>query len=48
MIADQKGLEELRDYQKRSGGGNLLEAGIRRAEEGQTSLDEVIRVALFE
>ena len=48
LINREAGLEALRDQIKLSGSATLLDAGIQKAEEGQTSLDEVARVALFE
>lgn len=48
LISAQADLEKLRDCVRRDGGATLLDAGLRCAEEGRTSLDEVLRVALFE
>ncbi len=48
LINEQASLEKLRDCVRNGSGSTLLEAGLRCAEEGRTSLDEVTRVALFE
>jgi type IV pilus assembly protein PilB len=48
MIARNPDLESIRKWHRRQGGVSLLEAGIRIAEEGLTSLEEVARVALFD
>ncbi len=48
LISSQADLEELRDCMRRDGGATLLDAGLKSAEEGRTSLDEILRVALFE
>lgn len=47
-IGDGATLEALKSKIRESGGQLLLDEGIRLAEEGKTSLDEVMRVALFE
>ena len=41
-------LEEIRKWREASGGTSLLKEGIVLAERGVTSLDEVVRVALFD
>ena len=41
-------VDELRNWRRERSGSTLLEEGIRLAERGVTSLDEVMRVALFE
>ncbi len=46
LIACQANLETLRDACARMGGTTLLQEGIRLAEAGKTSLEEVVRVAL--
>ncbi len=48
MITEQASLEKLRECVANSAGSTLLQSGLRCAEEGLTSLDEVMRVALFE
>ncbi len=48
LIAKEAGLEALRDCYRRSGGTSLLEEGVRLAEQGRTSLEEIVRVALFD
>lgn len=48
LISAEADLEKLRDCMHTNGGTTLLEAGIKAAEDGRTSLDEVLRVALFE
>ena len=48
LIADNPRVDVIRDWHAAQGGTSLLAEGIRRAEEGVTSLDEVIRVAQFE
>jgi type II secretory ATPase GspE/PulE/Tfp pilus assembly ATPase PilB-like protein len=48
MVARNPDLESIRKWHRRQGGISLLEAGIRIAEEGLTSLEEVARVALFD
>jgi type IV pilus assembly protein PilB len=45
VIAQGGDLESIRDIHLRQGGSLLVEEGVRLAEEGKTSLDEVIRVA---
>jgi type IV pilus assembly protein PilB len=47
-IGEGATLEALKSKIRESGGQLLLDEGIRFAEEGKTSLDEVMRVALFE
>lgn len=47
-IAAGATVDEIRDCYRRGGGSTLLEQGIRLAEQEQTSLEEVIRVAYFE
>ena len=48
LIGFEGGLEALRERQRAAGGTTLLEEGIRLAEEGRTSLEEIARVALFD
>ena len=45
IIAQQNELEPLRVCHAAQGGTSLLQEGIRLAEEGKTSLEEVVRVA---
>lgn len=40
--------DAIRDWNLANGGTTLLEEGLRRAEEGVTSLDEVLPVARFD
>jgi type IV pilus assembly protein PilB len=47
-ITKEPDLDRLRECHLRQGGSVLLEEGIRLAEEGRTSLDEVIRVSFVE
>lgn len=48
LIGAEASLEELRSFVLAGGGGSLLSEGISLAEQGKTSLDEVIRVAFFD
>ena len=48
LISRDPDLEKLRQLHQKSGGSTLQEEGIRMAEDGQTSLDEVARVSFFE
>ncbi|MCA9025081.1 MAG: Flp pilus assembly complex ATPase component TadA [Planctomycetaceae bacterium] len=48
LIASEADLETLRECYQRLGGRSLLEEGILLAEEGKTSLEEVVRVAMFD
>ncbi len=48
IIGNNSGLREIQDCHRRQGGTTLLQEGLRRAEEGKTSLDEVLEVALFD
>ena len=48
MIGRKFDVDALRQCHQEGGGRSLLEEGIRLAEEQQTSLDEVMRVAYFE
>ncbi len=48
LIARQASTDEIRDCYRRGGGQTLLEQGVRLAEKGMTSLEEVMRVAYFE
>lgn len=47
-IAHHPELERIRELHSQSGGTTLQEEGLRVAEEGLTSLDEVMRVSFFE
>ena len=48
LIAENPRVDKLRDWHIEHGGTTLLAEGVRRAEEGITSLDEVVRVARFD
>lgn len=48
LISKGSSLQELQAGHLAQGGTTLLQAGVQRAEEGLTSLDEVIRVAFFD
>lgn len=48
LISENPRVDVLRDWLTDHDGTTLLAEGIRRAEEGVTSLDEVIRVARFD
>lgn len=48
IIGRSSSLRELQQCHRQQGGTTLLEEGLKRAEEGKTSLDEVLEVALFE
>ncbi len=48
LISRDPDLEKLRALNQQTGGASLLEEGLRLAEEGRTSLDEVMRVALVD
>jgi type II secretory ATPase GspE/PulE/Tfp pilus assembly ATPase PilB-like protein len=48
LICTGSNLDALRSRHQHAGGTTLLAEGIRVAEEGKTSLEEVARVALFE
>ena len=48
LISNNASLEELRECMQKQGGTNLLQEGIALAEEGHTSLEEVVRVAYFD
>ncbi len=48
LINREAGLEEIRRCHAEHGGTFLLQEGIRLAEKGMTSLEEVARVALFD
>jgi type IV pilus assembly protein PilB len=48
IIARDSDLDVIRESHRRQGGTMLLEEGIRLAETGQTSLDEVIGEAFFD
>jgi len=45
IITADANLEKLREWRRSEGYGTLLQQGIHLAEEGKTSLKEVIRVA---
>jgi type IV pilus assembly protein PilB len=45
LISSNASVDELRAYHRRQGGGSLMDEGIHLAEEGRTSLDEIIEVA---
>jgi type IV pilus assembly protein PilB len=48
IICHDATLNRIREWQQSHGVRTLLQEGIRLAEDGQTSLDEVMRVAFFE
>jgi len=48
LIMKEAGLVEIRQYRRSQGARTLFDEAIRLAEEGQTSLDEAMRVAFFE
>jgi len=48
IIGHSPDVELLREEQRRMKATTLLEEGLHRAEEGKTSLEEVMRVALFD
>jgi len=48
LIGEGANLAEIRAWRKHKGFRNLFDEGIRLAEEGQTSLDEAMRVAFIE
>ncbi len=48
LISRDPDLEKLRVLNRQAGGASLLEEGLRLAEEGRTSLDEIMRVALVD
>ncbi|MEW4526295.1 MAG: GspE/PulE family protein [Maioricimonas sp. JB045] len=48
LIGQTHDLAVIQKCHREQGGTTLMQEGIRRAEEGRTSLDEVIRVALFD
>jgi type IV pilus assembly protein PilB len=48
MIANGCSIGQVREWSKRNGGTTLLKEGLVMAERGMTTLDEVIRVALFD
>ena len=48
LINQDPNVERLRELHRSSGGTNLMEEGIRMAEDGQTSLEEAARVAFTE
>lgn len=48
MILQIPSVDAIEDWHARKGGTNLLKEGLRLAEKGITSLDEVMRVTTFE
>jgi type IV pilus assembly protein PilB len=48
MIINGTPVDQIRDWHRKRGGKNLLEQGLQVAEEGTTSLEEVMRVAMFD
>jgi type IV pilus assembly protein PilB len=48
LIVTNSDAQSIRNWHIKQGGSTLLEEGIRLAEKGRTSLDEVVRVAYFE
>lgn len=48
LISNDASLEKLRECMQSQGGTTLLQEGIALAEDGHTSLEEVVRVAYFD
>ena len=48
VISTTPNLDTIRDCHRRQGGTTLLQEGLLRAESGETSIEEVMRVAYFE
>jgi type II secretory ATPase GspE/PulE/Tfp pilus assembly ATPase PilB-like protein len=48
LISQEASVELLRNHRRLTGAETLLQAGIRLAESGKTSLDEVIETAFFD
>ena len=48
LITNDASVDTLRTCHRNQGGDTLLSAGIRLAESGRTSLDEIIGTAFFE
>lgn len=48
MITRNPPVDVIRDWARKQGDPTLLESGLRMAENGITSLDEIMRVALFD
>ena len=48
LIVGTPNIESIRKWHRAQGGTTLLDEGIRLAEEGVTSIDEVMRVACFD
>ena len=48
LVSHDPDLEKLRRLHREHGGSTLLEEGLRMAEAGQTSLEEIARIAFFE
>lgn len=48
LISHDPDLEKLRQLHRELGGSTLLDEGLRMAEAGQTSLEEIARIAFFE
>jgi len=48
LISSNASVDALRSYHRQQGCGSLLDEGIRLAESGKTSLDEIIEVAYSE
>jgi len=48
IIGSSPRVDAIRDWHRRNGGTTLLERGLQLAEDGVTSLEEVMRVAFFE
>lgn len=48
LIMQAPNVDVIRNWHAKQGGKTLFDEGIRLAEKGQTSLDEVMRVAFFE
>ena len=48
LIGENAPLDALRSAMTEEGGTTLLDEGVMLAEEGKTSLEEVVRVAYFD
>ena len=48
LITRDSNVEAIRKWHRRNGGRTLLAEGLRMAEDGSTSLEEVARIAFVE
>jgi len=48
LIGADASVDKIRQWHRTHGGTSLLQEGLRLAQEGITSLDEIMRVAYFE